>query len=122
MPEDQAALGAQKVVGFVSPPQAKRNAARQKKAFLELEKARLAAKLGTLAELAARQPKLAQKVKDYERWAADQRAIAAGERRLICEGFLPEPAVCHTTPPCRAPSGPRCCSRESKARMPKNCG
>jgi hypothetical protein len=93
VPEDQAALSAQKVVGFVSPPQAKRNAARQKKAFLELEKARVSAKLGTLAELAARQPKLAAKVKDYERWAADQRAIAAGERRLICEGFLPEPAV-----------------------------
>jgi hypothetical protein len=93
VPEDQAALSAQKVVGFVSPPQAKRNAARQKKTFLELEKARLSAKLGTLAELAIRQPKLAAKVKDYERWAADQRAIAAGERRLICEGFLPEPAV-----------------------------
>lgn len=93
VPEDQAVLGAQKVIGFASPPQAKRNALRQKKAFLELEKARVAAKLGTLAELAARQPKLAAKVKDYERWAADQRALAAGERRLICEGFLPEPAV-----------------------------
>ena len=93
VPEDQAALQAQKVIGFVSPPQAKRNAARQKKAFLELDKARQAAKLGTLGELATRQPKLAAKIKEYERWASDQRAIGAAERRLICEGFLPEPAV-----------------------------
>jgi hypothetical protein len=93
VPEDQAALQAQRVIGWVPPAQAKRNAARQKKTFIELEKARTRAKLGTLTELAQQQPKLAQKVKDYERWASDQLAIGAAERRLICEGFLPDPAV-----------------------------
>ncbi len=93
VPEDQAAMSAQKVVGYALPAQAKRNAVRQKKTFAELEKARLKAKLETLAELAQKQPKLAPKVKEYERWASDQRAIAAAERRLICEGLLPEPAV-----------------------------
>jgi hypothetical protein len=93
VPEDQAAMSAQKAIGFALPAQAKRNAAKQKKTFAELEKARAKAQLETLAELAAKQPKLAPKVKEYERWASDQRAIAAAERRLICEGFLPEPAV-----------------------------
>ncbi len=93
VPEDQAAMGAQKVIGHVVPPVAKRNAARMKKTFAELEKARLAAQVETLADLAAKQLKLAAKVKEYERWASDQRGIAAAERRLICEGFLPPPEV-----------------------------
>jgi hypothetical protein len=93
LPDDQAAMTAQKVINFVAPPAAKRNAAKQKKAFSELENARLAAKLDTLAALAEKQPKLAPKVKEYERWASAQAAIAAAERRLICEGLLPEPEV-----------------------------
>src|SRR5690606_33679628 len=93
VPEDQAAMKAQKAIGFVSPSAAKRSAARQKRVFAELEKARLAAQVETLAELAEKQPRLASRVKSYEKWASDQRAIAAAERRLICEGFLPEPAV-----------------------------
>jgi hypothetical protein len=93
VPEDQAALTAQKAIAFVLPAQAKRNAAKEKKAFAELEAAREKAKLATLDELAAQQPKLAPKVKEYQRWAADRVAIAAAERRLICEGFLPEPEV-----------------------------
>lgn len=93
VPEDQAAMTAQTRIGFVSPSTAKRRAASQKRVFAELEKARRAAKVETLAELAEKQPRLAGKVKDYEKWASDQRAIAAAERRLICEGFLPEPAV-----------------------------
>jgi hypothetical protein len=93
VPDDQLALLAQKAIGFVVPAVAKRNAAKQKKAFAELEKARTAANLATLTELAEKQPKLSPKVKEYERWALDQRGIAAAERRLICEGFLPEPAV-----------------------------
>ena len=56
VPEDQAAMAAQKVIGHSVPPVAKRNAARMKKTFAELEKVRLAAQLGTLAELAAKQP------------------------------------------------------------------
>jgi hypothetical protein len=93
VPEDQEAMAAQKAIGFVVPATAKRNAAKQKKAFAELEKARNALELASLAELAQKQPKLAPKIKEYEKWALDQRGIAAAERRLICEGFLPEPAV-----------------------------
>jgi hypothetical protein len=93
VPEDQEAMRARKVIGYVLPAQAKRNAAKQKKIFVELEKARATAKVETLAELAQKQPKLAAKVKEYERWSSDQRAIAAAERRLICEKLLPEPAV-----------------------------
>ena len=93
VPEDQAAMTAQKSLPFVAPAQAKRNAARQKKVFAELEKERTRLELATLAELAAHQPKLAGKIKEYQKWEADTRGIAAAERRLICEGFLPEPAV-----------------------------
>jgi hypothetical protein len=93
VPDDQAAMAAQKSIAFVLPATAKRNAAKQKKAFAELEKARTAQKVATLSELAQTQPKLAPKVKEYEKWELDQRGIAAAERRLICEGFLPEPAV-----------------------------
>lgn len=93
VPDDQAAMAAQKAIAFNVPAVAKRNALKQKKAFAELEKARLAAKLDTLAALAEKQPKLAPRVKEYEKWALEQRGIAAAERRLICEGFLPEPAV-----------------------------
>ncbi|MNL14566.1 hypothetical protein D3C87_1355110 [compost metagenome] len=35
--------------------------------------------------------------------------------------LLPEPVVCHTTPPSRPPSGRSLPKRASKARMPKNC-
>lgn len=93
VPEDQAAMTAQTRIGFVSPSTAKRRAASQKRVFAELEKARRAAKVETLAALAEKQPRLAGKINDYEKWASNQRAIAAAERRLICEGFLPEPAV-----------------------------
>lgn len=92
-PEGQAALTAVKSVAHVAPAPGRRNAARQTKIGKELEKARLAARVETLAELAEKQPKLAGKVKDYERWSAAQAAIGAAERRLICEGFLPDPAV-----------------------------
>ncbi|HTV25936.1 MAG TPA: L,D-transpeptidase [Polyangiaceae bacterium] len=91
VPEDQAAMAAQKTIGFVAPATAKRNAIKQKKAGAELEQARLAAKVETLAELAQKQPKQAAKVAEYEKWAAVTGAVAAAERRLICEGFLPKP-------------------------------
>ena len=35
--------------------------------------------------------------------------------------LLPEPVVCHTTPPSRPPSGRRWLMRSNNARMPKNC-
>ncbi len=92
-PDGQAALLAVKSVAWVSLPQMKRNAARQGKAGKELEAARVQARVETLAELAEKQPKWAAKVKDFERWSADQKAIAAAERRLICEGLLVDPAL-----------------------------
>lgn len=35
--------------------------------------------------------------------------------------LLPDPVVCHTTPPSRPPSGRNRLMRASRARMPKNC-
>ncbi len=101
-PEDQAALTAVKSVSHVAPVPARRNAARQAKIGKELERERLKAKLESLAQLAEKEPKLAAKIKDFERWSADQLAIGAAERRLICEGFLPEPE-----PPESKKKGPR---------------
>jgi hypothetical protein len=93
VPEDQASMAAQKYISVIAPAVAKRNAAKQKKAFADLEKARTDANLATLDELGVKQPKLSPRIKEYQKWDLDQRGIAAAERRLICEGFLPEPAV-----------------------------
>jgi hypothetical protein len=89
--EDVAALQAVKSVNSVAPAQMQRNAARQSKLAEELERARVKARVGTLAELALGVPALASKVREYERWGASQKALAAAERRLTCEGFLPAP-------------------------------
>jgi hypothetical protein len=91
-PERKAALDAVKSVAYVSPAQARRNAAKQAKIGKELEQARQRANVETLAALAEVQPTLAPKIKSYESWLADQRATVAAEQRLICEGFLADPA------------------------------
>jgi hypothetical protein len=91
-PEAVAALQAVKSVNTLAPAQMQRNAARQSKLGEELERARVKAGVGTLAELALRVPALAAKVRDHERWAASQKALAAAERRLSCEGVLADPA------------------------------
>jgi hypothetical protein len=90
--EDRAAILAQGAIGSVSPTQARRNVARRRLDHTQLEKARSAAGAATFSELAERRPSLAPRVKDYEHWAAEQRAIAAIERRFICEGLMAAPA------------------------------
>lgn len=92
-PEGQAALLAVKSVAHQAPIVMRRNAAKQIKVGQELEQARVKAGVETFAELAEKKPALAAKVKDFERWSADQKAIAAAEQRLICEGFLADPAA-----------------------------
>ncbi len=93
-PEGVAALTAVKSVAFPSLAQQRRDAARQPKIERELESARVQANVASLAELAEKKPALANKIKEYERWSSATKAVAAAERRLICEGFLkpPDPA------------------------------
>jgi hypothetical protein len=90
-PEDQAALGAVKSVSAMAPAQMRRNAARQSAIGKELERARVKAKVESLAALAQKTPALAAKITAFERWDTERKAIAAAERRLICEGFLLDP-------------------------------
>jgi hypothetical protein len=90
-PESVAALQAVKAVAFPSLAQQRRDAIRQPKFGKELEQARLAAQVETLEQLAEKKPALAAKVKDFVRWTDAGKAVAAAEKRLICEGFLPAP-------------------------------
>jgi hypothetical protein len=90
-PDSIAALQAVKAVSFPSLAQQRRDAIRQPKIGQELEKARLAARLETLDQLAEQKPALAAKVKDFQRWTLAGKAVAAAEKRLICEGFLTAP-------------------------------
>lgn len=93
-PEAQAALRAVKSVGWVAPARHRRDKARKGKLQKELSRARSKAGVESLSALAEQNPKLASKVKELEAWLADQRALEAAEKRLICEGFLdPPPAA-----------------------------
>jgi hypothetical protein len=90
-PEGAEALRAVKAVGFESEAEHRRNLYRQPKLGRELETARLRARVGSLDELGQKNATLAAKVKDFQRWDAETKAVAAAERRLSCEGFLPAP-------------------------------
>lgn len=90
-PETAADLQSVKALSFPSLAQQRRDALRQPKIGKEIEKARLAARLETLDELADKQPKLAPKIKEYQRWSTANKVVAAAEKRLICEGFLSPP-------------------------------
>jgi hypothetical protein len=90
-PESTEALQAVKAVAFPSVAQQRRDAIRQPKIGKELEQARLATRVETLEELAEKKPALAAKVKDFQRWTSAGKAVAAAEKRLICEGFLQAP-------------------------------
>jgi hypothetical protein len=90
-PEQKEALLAVKRVPWTSPAVTRRNQARQTKLGKQLEKARVRAGVKTLEELADTKQKLAAQVKDYQGWSLNQRALAAAEKRLSCEGLLAEP-------------------------------
>ncbi|MGO9663248.1 MAG: hypothetical protein ACLP66_08080 [Polyangia bacterium] len=83
-----AAMEAVETTGYVAPetvvPEEKRIARMRS----DLENARRKAHAQTLAELAAKNPKLEPKVKLVERRAAKKLAMTEVERRLACEGMF----------------------------------
>ncbi len=83
-----ANLEAVETVTYIPPQRMRAEEARLARLRTELEAARRRARVATLADLAARDPKLAPKVKLLERRAAEKVAMAEVERRLACEGFL----------------------------------
>ena len=104
--ESADALDAVETVTYVAPNEVAHEARRIAKIREELDKARRAARVATLDELAAKQPALAVKVKLVEKRAAEKPAMAAVERRLTCEGFLGAKATtsrASTTTPCGPP-------------------
>jgi hypothetical protein len=94
-----AALVAAETVSYVSPGGVQADEARIRRIRRDLEQARQRAKVSTLAELAALDPKLAPQVKLLEKRAAEKIAMTEVERQLTCEGFL--------DPPGRHPKGAR---------------
>ncbi|MDB4983385.1 MAG: Peptidoglycan-binding domain 1 protein, partial [Myxococcales bacterium] len=97
--ESADAIAAVETVTYVAPADVPKEKRRIAKIAEELDKARVAAKVETLDELAARQPALAPKVKLIAKRAAEKPAMAAVERRLTCEGLLggKGPAAGHHT-------------------------
>ena len=90
----RAALEAVQAVSYIAPAAVRREEIRIGRLRTELEAARRKAKVKTLAELAAKRPDLAPKVKLVEKRAADKVALAAVEKRLACEGML-KPSAKH---------------------------
>jgi hypothetical protein len=87
--QDADALDAVETVTYVAPADIPKEQRRLAKLYQEVEQARRAAGVATLAELAVKQPAFAPKVKYLDRRAAEKPAMAAVERRLACEGLLP---------------------------------
>jgi hypothetical protein len=83
-----AAMEAVETVSYVPPEKVKQEEKRIARLRTELEAARKKAQVHTLAELAAKDPKLAPKVKLVERRAAEKPAMMEVERRLGCEGMF----------------------------------
>jgi hypothetical protein len=83
-----AAMEAVETVGYVAPEKVKDEEKRIARLRSELEDARRRAHVPTLAELAAKDPKLEPKVKLVARRAAEKLAMTEVERRLACEGMF----------------------------------
>ena len=83
-----AAMEAVETVSYVAPERVKQEEKRIAHLRSDLEDARRKAHAQTLAELAARDPKLEPKVKLVERRAAEKLAMTEVERRLACEGMF----------------------------------
>jgi len=86
--ESVAVLSAVETVSYVPPKKLVEDARRLAGARAQLEAARKSAKLETLAELGQAQPQFQAKIAWVERRAAEKLAMAAVERRLVCEGLL----------------------------------
>jgi hypothetical protein len=83
-----AAMEAVETVGYVAPEKVKQEEQRIARLRNELEDARKKNHAQTLAELAAKDPKLEPKVKLVERRHAEKLAMTEVERRLTCEGMF----------------------------------
>jgi hypothetical protein len=83
-----AAMEAVETVGYVAPEKVQQEQMRMARMRGDLESARKKANAQTLAELAAKDPKLEPKVKLVERRAAEKLAMTEVERRLACEGMF----------------------------------
>jgi hypothetical protein len=83
-----AAMEAVETVSYVAPERVKQEEKRIARLRSDLEDARKRAHVQTLAELAARDPKLESKIKLVERRAAEKLAMTEVERRLACEGMF----------------------------------
>src|SRR5439155_6823956 len=66
----------------------KKEQARERQRVQRLEKARVAAGVATLDELATANPKLARDVKTHQRLQAEGGSFAEIEKRLGCEGLM----------------------------------
>lgn len=84
----QQALAAVESVAYIPPERMRAEDTKMARLKTELDKARRAAKVASLEELAARDSESAAKVKLLQKRQADEAAVAAVESRLACEGFL----------------------------------
>ena len=87
-PEGQPALEAVETISYVSPEEMRKDERRLAKVRKELDEARHKAHAKTIEELVQARPDLEPKVKLLERRAAEKKAMAEVEKRLICEGLL----------------------------------
>lgn len=85
--EIAAALEPVETVAYIPPNELKRNARKLQQVRDELEKARRKAGAASVAELAS-DPEVAAKIAILDKRAQDDRALAAVEKRLECEGLL----------------------------------
>jgi hypothetical protein len=83
--ESVALLDAVETVRYVPPKNMAREAQRLAWTTKDLEKARKRAKVATLQQLASARPELAAKVALIAKRAAEKAAMAAVEKRLVCE-------------------------------------
>ena len=93
---DQQKLEMVETVTYVAPDKMKAEAIKMDRLRRELEEARTKLKATSLADLAAKDPTLAPKVKAYERRQSEQVALSEVEKRLTCEGMWPK-GVKHQT-------------------------
>jgi hypothetical protein len=84
----KAALEAVDNISYIPPPAMRRNELKVAALRKELEVARKRERARTFAELAEKAPEFAPKVRLYTKRVAEKPAMAAAEKRLICEGFL----------------------------------
>jgi len=89
---DQEKLEEVETIAYVAPEKLRADDQKTARLRRELELARQRAKAGSLAELAAKDPTQAAKVKLHERKLAEKAAMSEVEKRLQCENMFPKNA------------------------------